>query len=609
MSQGQETTVNAEPDEAAAHPLEPLRAQWMAVWPAASTVFSPYTRLRAPALCLTREDEQREDLHGSFAMIRLRDLAVVVSLRLIQERGLEDFALEILAHEVGHHVHAPGSMREQARLLSRIRRGLTPPLHSHAPLVANLYSDLLLNDRLQRSAGLDMAGVYARLRNPDAGPLWTLYMRIYERLWRLPTGKLGSEEVENEIERDADLGARIIRLFRTDWLRGAVSFAALVRSYIMEEAKNGQAPQVADWMDTVASGDSDEIPGGLTSDEEDDGPLVGGQPAHPSEDPRITGEDTSESADGEDGADGAPGVSRRGGDGSPDTRTVRKTPAEYVDIMKALGVKRDPKEVVAAYYKELATRHLIPFPTREMPRSTDPLPEGVMPWEPGGPMERIDWMQTLVRSPVVIPGVTTMQRTYGETEGGDPERKPPDLYVGVDCSGSMGNPAVRLSYPALAGAVILLSALRVGARAKVCLSGEWKGVGHFTETPDFSRDERKLLGVLTDYLGTGASFGLTRLVQTFVEPGPFKRSTHILVVSDSDWFGEVSGTTDGWELLAEAVRNAGGGATAALRVSPAGYTKQLEQMRQVGMEPYCVSTEQELVTFARAFARMKYGDA
>lgn len=605
--------------EAALPSLESLREAWLAAWPVASTVFSRFTRLRSPILCMSAEDEKREGLVGSFAMIRLTDLSVVISLPQIRDRGLEGFAKEILAHEVGHHVHAPGNLRDQGRLLARIRYGLGPDLHAHAPMAANLYADLLLNDRLARSAGLNMAGVYAALRVDDPDPLWTLYMRTYERLWGLKTGTLGRTELSATVERDADLAARIVRIFRSTWLEGASSFARILREYLLQAARDGKAPQLGDWLDTTMSHGGDEIPDGLVEDEAFGGKAEGGMPVHPSEDPSIAGDASGAAlAEDEGGEDeegkgkkapsrGAGGVGK-GGSGQPDTRPLTRSPAEYVAIMKALAVKREPRDLVIHYYKELARGRLIPFPAELQTRAGDPLPEGLELWEPGSSLERIDWVQTLLRSPVVIPGVSTVERSYGVTDGGEPERKPPDLYVGVDCSGSMANPAQRLSYPALAGTVILLSALRAGARAMVCLSGEWRGQGTFRETPGFLRDERVLLGTLTDYLGTGASFGLPRLHHTFVVPGPFARKTHILIVSDSDLFGEIDGTIGGWETLAEAVKNAGGGATAALNLSThtTTYAPFMEKLRAAGVEPHVVSNETQLVEFARAFARKTY---
>ena len=133
-----------------------------------------------------------------------------------------------------------------------------------------------------------------------------------------------------------------------------------------------------------------------------------------------------------------------------------------------MGVRGNPKDWVVQYYKEQARPYLINFKTKPQPQSVDPL-ESLDVWDQGSPMVQIDWMESLFRSPHVI-GVTTVERVYGLSQGGEPEIKPPDVYIGVDCSGSMGNPASRYSYPALAGTVILLSALeRVLGQWSVCL--------------------------------------------------------------------------------------------------------------------------------------------
>jgi hypothetical protein len=276
-------------------------------------------------------------------------------------------------------------------------------------------------------------------------------------------------------------------------------------------------------------------------------------------------------------------------------------------MLRTSGVKCSEREMVARYYRELALPHLIPFPTQLLQRAADPLPEGLEVWQPGSAMARIDWMQTLLRSPLVVPGVTTVERSYGQTQGGEPERRPPDLYVGIDCSGSMGNPAVKLAYPVLAGVVLALSAMRAGARVMACLSGEWHGRGEHTETAGFIRDESKLLAVLTDYLGTGASFGLPRLAVTFAEQPRRRRPAHLLVVSDSDLFREIDGTQGGWEIARRAVERAGGGATAVLRLSGHAHHRQwLDKLAEVGFSTHCVSSEEQLVDFARTFARRTF---
>ena len=390
----------------------------------------------------------------------------------------------------------------------------------------------------------------------------------------------------------------MIRTFRAHWLEGAASFTLLVAPYLagLPTDRAGVGP----WMDTTATSIGDRVPDGLTDDDFD----PAGVP-HPAVDARLTGDDD---ADGDDAdAAGAIGRAKRG-DGRPDRRPVRRGPKEWLDVLRAVGVRRSPAELVARYYRELAMPHVIPFPGLPVPRAADPLPEGLDTWEAGGPLETLDWISSLARSPIVIPGVTTVERVYGTSDGGEPERRPPDLYVGIDCSGSMGNPAHSLAYPVVAGAVLALSALRAGARVMVCLSGEWRGSGSFVETPGFVRDEAVILGVLTDYLGTGCSFGLPRLARTFADAPPRTRPVHVVVVSDSDLFAEIDGTVDGWAIAARAVTAAGAGATAVLNLaSPAPYRGELGQLGQAGFTPYLVASQAELVDFARAFARRTFG--
>jgi len=153
-----------------------LLTRWTAQWPAALEVWSRFVQLHEPIWCLTKAEEKEAELSGSFAMIRLVDHSVVISLRQVAELGLGGFAKEILAHEIGHHVYCPADLTDNARMLARMRVGLPTKEHC-APFISNLYSDLLINDRLQRSAGLDMSGVYVELGSDCRDRLWTLYMR------------------------------------------------------------------------------------------------------------------------------------------------------------------------------------------------------------------------------------------------------------------------------------------------------------------------------------------------------------------------------------------------------------------------------------------------
>ena len=161
-----------------------------------------------------------------------------------------------------------------------------------------------------------------------------------------------------------------------------------------------------------------------------------------------------------------------------------------------------------------------------------------------------------------------MQRTYGTSPGEDPERVPLDLYVGIDCSGSMVNPRQAVSYPVLAGCVIALSALRAGARVMAVLSGH---PGPHSATAGFVDNEREVLRILTGYLGTGYAFGIPLLADAFAARRPTDRPAHILIVSDHDIFAMLEEKTDGrtgWKIAQEALAAARGGGTFVLHMPP-----------------------------------------
>ena len=280
-------------------------------------------------------------------------------------------------------------------------------------------------------------------------------------------------------------------------------------------------------------------------------------------------------------------------------------------MLRATGVNLPEELLVARYYRERALPNLIRFPSRREPQAVDPLPEGLDQWDAGQSLEEIDWPGTLLGSPVVVPGFTTRRRVYGENPGFDPERTPIDLYLGVDCSGSMHNPARALSYPVLAGTIIALSALRSGSRVMVVLSGE---PGQTVSTDGFIRDEWTILRTLTGYLGTGTTFGIHRLDTTFAGRRSDSRAVHILIVSDTDIFSALEQTAGGqlgWDVARAALATARGGGTYVLNM-PATFdggpfAGHCQRMEQEGWSLARVSSWAELVGFARRFSETQYG--
>ena len=578
-----------------------LETEWSKAWPVALGIWSKFTRLRPPTLCLTDDEARQQGLTDSFAMIRLQDQSVIVSLPQVVACHLQQYAVEILAHEIGHHVLAPATLTDHARMIARMRWAL-PTVEHNAGMVANLYSDLLINDRLQRSAGLRMADIYRAIGTGDqGGAVWTLYMRIYEILWSLERCSLGGRKPNDRIEGDAWLGARLVRSYARDWLEGAGRFAALLLPHLLEDQKSAHLIQkLMDTQNAAAGG----YPSGLIEEDvtEREGAI------HPALDPALSDMPGETSK-----AEPANTESPREADINAASRGQAREPFQFGEILRSAGVDISDHDAAVRYYQERARPYLIPFPSRETPESTDPLPEGLEPWTIGDSLDAADWFQSVIQSPHVVPGVTTMQRVWGTSPGREPKREPLDLDLYVDSSGSMPNPQRITSYPALAGAILCLSALRAGARVHATL---WSGKNQFTSTAGFVRDSDAVLRVLTGYFGGATAFPIHELRDTYKNRKPGSHPAHILVISDdgvSTMFDDDEQGNSGWDVAAIALSSADGGGTLVLNLPDqwdvlGGPYKAIRRARdEQGWNVHRVSTLDELVEFARQFSRLRYG--
>lgn len=578
-----------------------LIARWQSSWQEALSLWSRYTQLRNPLLCETHIQASEQGLVDSFAMIRLKDQAVVVDLTSITKYKLEDYAVEILAHEIGHHILSPATLTDHARMIARIHVCL-PTLENQAGMVANLYSDLLINNHLKRQFGLRMDEVYQRIdQGGSQSRVWQLYMRIYEHLWQLKSGALGGKSDSDAMEGDAWLGARIIKVYAEDWLKGASRFASLLLPYLAEE-KN-MADQIAKIMDTQYAG-AGQFPTGLIHKE--DGEL---DTVHPSLDPELVGEDGQKINEEVEPTEHE--ISQAVGHGQ------YREPFEYGEILKSAGINLSDHQIAVRYYRERSMPMLVPFPSKKQMTKTDLIPEGTVLWEPGDPIEEIDWFGSMAMSQQVIPGVTTVKRAWGYDEGAEPEIEPCDLDLYVDCSGSMPNPQQAMSFTTLAGAILSLSALRAGAAVQVTL---WSGARQFKTTQGFVRNEALILNVLTDYLGGATAFPIHILRETHIEK-PRQRDAHIVILSDdgvTTLFDQDERGNSGWDISKQALQSAKGGGTMVLNLQwdypkppdskwMARYHDILKHAEdQQGWDIFPVTSWDAMTDFARAFSRKHY---
>jgi hypothetical protein len=252
--------------------------------------------------------------------------------------------------------------------------------------------------------------------------------------------------------------------------------------------------------------------------------------------------------------------------------------------------------------------HLIPFPARRTPQATEPQAEGYEDWGASDPLEALDLFGSLIQSPRVIPGVTTVQRVYGEVPGSDPAKVPMDLDIYVDCSGSMPNPAIDVSYLALCATILAMSALRAGARVQATL---WSSPGVFETTHGFIRDEKRVVGLVTGYVSGGTAFPIHILRDTYAKRKPSEPPAHIMVISDDGadtMLRHDEHRNDGAAVCQMAIDNARGGGTLVLNLPRLDGWAARKPLETMGYRIHAVQAWEDLVTFARAFVRENYGE-
>ena len=571
---------------------------WQHHWHPALQLWSEHLQLQEPLWLFDVEATQSAGLTDNIAAIRLASQRVMVNLPMVIERDLTDFALEILAHEIGHHVYAPANMTRHLQLLAVIRQAL-PSVEHQAPLVANLYTDLLINHRLQRHTQCRMDQLYQRLNTGSGSPLWALYMRIYERLWQLAPGTLTPADISPEKEGDAWLGSRIIKVYSKDWLTGASRFASLLLSYLIDEAESA-AETFATLQDTAEAGQGYQGTGVLQVPHIDS--------LHPSRDTELT--DLPATTDGEDPAqNGEQGVSARG---------QALEPQDAFEILKAAGVDITRHDAAVRYYRDAVRPYLLPFPARVTPSQGEFLREGVEVWQAGDDPADIDWFATLLAGNPPIPGFTTQKAVYGHDSPDAQHHQPCDLDLYVDSSGSMPNPQRRISYPALAGALLCVSALRAGAAVQVTL---WSGAHQCLATEGFIRNETAALQVLTGFFGGGTSFPLKQLRTTYAQPR--QTPTQVVMLSDdgiSSMFQDDEAGTPGEQISARTLQHCQGAGHWVLdlpydlddpRLQQSSWLKsameRIQLGQQQGWQVYRVNGLEPMLQFAREFSRQYYG--
>lgn len=448
-----------------------------------------------PELCTDPQRLLALNLNQDLARVHLRSGQVLLNGLRLKETGLLTELPLILAHEAGHLLFSPASLLVQRKSLE-ILHPLLPDYVPELPHLVNLWQDLLINQRLYQVHQAQLFPLIKALCPAQPTPLWQWVLRGYEYLWKLAPGSLIRLNSDPCLEADAADLADLVQTFQKQDLGGLTAFAKLCQSYLEQEKRPWSLSEGTAWS----------APAPLTAAEEGHEPV-----SRPNDAPAPWSLELPTPL--------ATHITETG-------QNRHECPQDWQKFWSELGMDVSNEASTWLFYREKALPLLAPWKIPMSSPPADALPEGLKPWLLDAPVQEIAWIESLLNSPRVVPGLTTVKQRWGHEPDPSPrEIKRLDLYL--DASGSLPDPFLETAWMVLTGCVLALSALHQGWSVRVTL---WSGTSEPVQTLPFSRNESAILTTLTRYLGGSTRFPLELLAERYARPQV--EANHICLLSD-----------------------------------------------------------------------------
>ncbi len=433
------------------------------------------------------------------ARIDLGSRQVALNLERLAEKGLGHCVEALLAHEVGHHVRYPGSLATLARL-HVLERSLLP-IEGYS--LINLYTDLMINERLGEHYADELCEVYRAFVSPHTvkrDPAFLFYMIVYEEIWQRPRGELlaspGFEQRFPDARARAQLMAQDLFHMGPNLFTQFLYFLSVISEFI--QPPHHKHPKSADPY-TCNHGD----PG------DDDWARALTPSALEREALRRA---LAEGWLREEQAERLEELERRifslPGQGTADASRV--------------------PDIMAAWYRQQAERYLV----RPPPQPS--LGEGVVAttleeWEPGDPVRDIDWLTTLLQRGEVLGVASPVRRQrIAEVEGWEVPLWQPRLEIYLDVSGSMPDPRRTRNAMTLASQILTVGAVRAGGRVRALMYSH-----EYVRYWMWARSEVEISRFLMHYVGGGTRYPFEVLEASLEECGD--RQPIRVIITDTDF--------------------------------------------------------------------------
>ncbi len=429
------------------------------------------------------------------AFIDLATRQVSFNAHLLKEKGLEDALPALFAHELGHHLEYPHTLRLSADLLL-----MAQELFARFPAsYLNLFYDLLINEAVGREPTLraQLQGLYRALSTPEPSSLFEFYLATYDALWGTP-GML-APTAPRALADKAELFAQTFFALSSIHEQFAY-FCAVFAPFILESLASSEKDAREDPLaGDVALPSPEDYPADLTPSPAarralqralEDGWLPEDFPNRQPATGRL-----------EDPLSRLAGLPGTSSGKAAEVRAERFYAAKIEQVLS--GLKLPPQPGVRDPY----------------------LPGPLEDWSAGDDPADIDWNSSLSRRGTLA-AAQPLRRTWDVDE--EPGEAPgiPRLELYLDTSGSMSNPLHGLNAMTLAAQVLATLAIRRGSQVRACVYSYEKPL-----RSAWLRSEEAARRFLFHYIGGGTQFPFEVLRDWSREdPGVVR-----VVVSDMDF--------------------------------------------------------------------------
>lgn len=548
-----------------------------------------FVQLRRPVVYWEPE-AARQAMGTQLAFFNFAEKNTLVNYPALEARGAGEYLVELLSHEIGHHMAIPADPPSDALLLHAAYRGLglydlpedderLVRGHREAIFWVNLFADVIVNTILFR-AGMRMVPFYQKLTVGEGSPLWRLYLRTLELLWELPPETL-ARAVTPHIEQDARRLEEVFRHLRgkRDWPEGMALFAKICHPYW--PAGEGLWFSLLDYQ-----GRANYRRGGRPEKE----PGKGGNlyPGARGPAPKREGPSQRRTMDKRE--------VRPEEEGLGGLAEHIDSPADYRRLLRGLGFAA-AEEAEARYYRDLTRRFAVRLPPTEGKKGEEH-PEALARWEPGDPPEELDLLATITTGGIILPAITTLRRENATAAVSGKGREAPWLVLALDASGSMPNPKRKRSFAVLAAFILAEAAFDAGVPvAAVVFSGDYESIA-------FTREREALASLLVRYPGQDTYFPAAEVLRLCrAAPKP----PYLCVISDA----ALHNASEALEGLALAAGTICGGTLYFIyhprRTPPSDIQRLLEKVSGLGYRVCAVTSEEDLHRLSLATARELYG--